>query len=34
MTREAIVIKNFGDFHPDSLAAFLQKIREAKGAAQ
>lgn len=34
MTREAIVIKNFGDFHPDNLAAFLQKIREAKGAAR
>jgi hypothetical protein len=34
MTREAVVIKNFGDFHPDSLAAFLQMIREAKGAAQ
>ena len=34
MTREAIVIKNFGDFQPDNLAAFLQKIRESKGAAQ
>ncbi len=34
MTREAIVIKNLGDFHPDNLAAFLQKIREAKGAAR
>jgi len=34
MTREAIVIKNFGDFHPDNLASFLQKIREAKGATQ
>jgi hypothetical protein len=34
MTREAIVIKNFGDFHPDSLATFHQKIQEAKGAAR
>jgi hypothetical protein len=33
-THVAMVIKNFGDFHPDSLAAFLQKIQEAKGAAQ
>ena len=34
MTREAIVIKSFEDFYPDSLAGFLQKIREAKGAAR
>jgi len=34
MTREAIVIRKFGEFQPEDLAEFLQKIREAKGAAQ
>jgi hypothetical protein len=30
--REAAIIKNYGEFSPDSLKTFLARLREAKGA--